>query len=77
MAPRLSHNSRGGAWIGKYSSLNRDNNHTVSDITVARERYPASVDDQATTRCFFLALRDGAGPKKGNVSRSGSAMIST
>jgi hypothetical protein len=44
VALRLSHSSRGGVWIGRQSSLNRDNNQTVSDVAVASERYSASVD---------------------------------
>jgi hypothetical protein len=53
VALRLSHSSRGGVWIGRQSSLNRDNNQTVSDVAVASERYSASVDDLTTARCFL------------------------
>ena len=38
---------------GNASSLRRVDNHFVSEATLARARYSASVVDHASARCFF------------------------
>ena len=49
---------------GNASSLRRVDNHIVSEATLARARYSASVVDRATACCFFELQEMGLEPKK-------------
>ena len=64
VAPRLSHNSRGGSGIGNTSSLKRVDNQIVYEATLASARYSTSVEDLATALCFLDVHEMGLSPKK-------------
>ena len=49
---------------GNASSLRKVDNHIVSEATLARARYSASVVDRATACCFFELQEMGLETKK-------------
>lgn len=53
---------------GQPSYLSRDVSHMVSETTLARAQYSASVEDLVTTM-FFGTLGYGVGAEKAGVSR--------
>lgn len=53
---------------GQPSYLSRDVSHMVSETTLARAQYSASVKDLVTTM-FFGTLGYGVGAEKAGVSR--------
>ena len=64
VAPKLSQSNIGGEFRDRLSSWNRDNNQMVSEAAFARALYSASVDDLATTRCYFELQDIGLEPRK-------------
>ena len=64
VAPKLSHKSFGEAEREKLSLAKSARSHNVSDATFASALYSASVDDRATTRCFFELQEMGLEPRK-------------
>jgi hypothetical protein len=48
----------------KPSSWKRLRSHIVSDVALASAQYSASVEDLATTLCFFKLQDMGVEPKK-------------
>lgn len=65
VAPKLSHRSSfGGAEMKKLSLARRERIHNVLEAAFASVRYLTSVDDSATTLCFFELQEMRFGPRK-------------
>ena len=75
MASRMSKNKVGGNYTGARSFDNNDFTHCNSAAIVAITRYSASMEEQATMRCFVELQEIGLAPRKIRKNTCGGTII--